>query len=170
MQTQDSLCIMVLIFVCIGGGDDEEGEVPKKKAREEDVPQKKRGNVFIDDQAERGSDDEDDEGDEDDESKEDRNEYVSDGFVVMDGAEGSDDDDDEGGDGEGRGKQEDNPLKKKKIRERLGRRTGQILDQDDLDLIEENARSAGERYKEAEVPRHAHATQNHYCACILYCI
>ena len=93
---------------------------------DEHMPRKKQKNIMIDDEAERGSDDE---GSDDELSDEEKNEYIMDGFVVPE-EEGSDED---------REDKEDRPIRKRTY-ERLKRGGVQLVDQEDLDLIAENNR------------------------------
>lgn len=126
---------------------DEEDErvkrkLPEEPVNEEESKKKRPRNMMIEDEAERGSDDADSDEDSD---EEDRNEYVEDGFVVRDEAPDSDDE----------GVEKD--VAQKKSYDRLKRGTMQMLDQEDLELIAENAGAREPRVVDEIVPERVKA-------------
>lgn len=122
----------------VGDGNVDDIVKPMKKQKKaKEINKSTSKSVFIDDQAVRDSDEEGDDSSDEDESVGDANEYVEDGFVVRDYAKDGDDgieDDDSANGSIGESK----PVKRTLTRLKKG--GGQsMLDQEDIDLIAENA-------------------------------
>eukprot|EP00968_Pinguiococcus_pyrenoidosus_P005511 scaffold358_cov256-Pinguiococcus_pyrenoidosus.AAC.22 len=123
------------------GAEDAEAQAPAPAGPGEDKRKpatkaaKKRPDIsrFIDNEAE-DEDDDSDAGEESDEDEEGENEYKKDGFVVGSDVEDEDDDDRRDGDSDS-----DSELERRRFDRLKRKRRSAAVDEDDLELLEENA-------------------------------